>query len=119
MVALSIGPPMIRGQRPKAPGSLEEGAAAGGQSPIRPLERGKGASSHPFVEQGPEPLGRLHFGGTRRSGDEGQASGPRQLGRARPGGAVHTTHHGLAGADPFGTHDFVEGQLHSPRIDVR
>jgi hypothetical protein len=48
-----------------------------------------------------------------------QASGPLQLGRAMPGGAIYNEHYVLARADPFGTHEFVEGQLHSPRIDFR
>ena len=33
--------------------------------------------------------------------------------------AIYNEHYVLARAAPFGTHDFVEGQLHSPRIDVR
>ena len=89
-----------------------EAAATGHQHRLQSIETGEGAVDHRFIDQWPEPFGRLQFGGGSRQEDQVDACRHGQVERDMPPGAIDDEHRAMLIVDRLVTGEGGQGQGH-------
>jgi hypothetical protein len=107
IVALSIGPPVIKDQGTNGGRLLEELTAATPQSPIHMADSGKGTIGHALVEQRPQPFRRLQLGCIRGEHSQVQPEGQAEPGCPVPRGAIKDQHDMCMGTKVLGVGEVV------------